>query len=281
MLIAIDTEVLPEPFHWTEMFPVRGTEKFYVETAKALRKAGHEVDLFKEPNRKRSDITYDVVLRCNPRDSRRRIRGHREIDWTNFYFSEPKHYETCGFGDEVVVISQFARGLLPKPRRNRAKVVPHGYDPTVYFPSESGQRKRQVAFTSSPDRGLAYLSRIWEDNDIEAATGYRLWTGKYGQTKISDVEVANNLRESDFWVHPGQGIELFCLSAVEAQACGCTPIVVPNGGLQETVNYGYRFTTSSFAEGLVAVLSGEATLRDVTAKHIPTWDVATAMLLDG
>ena len=80
-------------------------------------------------------------------------------------------------------------------------------------------------------------------------------------------------------MHPGRGVELFCLAAVEAQACGATPIVVPNGALAETVLYGYRFTPESFAEGLCAVLSGDAAMKEVNAFHIAGWFDVTESLL--
>jgi glycosyltransferase involved in cell wall biosynthesis len=282
MRIAIVTETLPPNFYWDENHPVRGTEKFYVETARSLRRLGHEVDIYKDPDRKPypTDFSYDVALLCNRRAEPRPF-SNRNITWTNFAFDRPGDYVRCQYDcvSDLVVISETARKLLPDFMQKRCRVVPHGYDPGIYYPPDpKAERERLVAFTSSPDRGLLTLRRIWSDFEVEKQTGYRLVTGKYGETSISDRNIADLLRKSAFWVHPGEGKELFCLAAVEAQACGATPIVVPSGALAETVMHGYRFPRSTFAEGLVEVLSGDATMQDVTAQHIPTWDVATAML---
>lgn len=283
MRIAIVTESLPPSFHWDVDYPVRGTEKFYVETAKALRRLGHEVDIYKDPDRKPfpPGVSYDVALLCNQRGGEPRPKAGHIVTWTNFAFDNPGDYVRCLYNSaqDFVVISETARRLLPEFMQQRCRVVPHGYDPEIYYPPDPKvARSRTVVFTSSPDRGLLTLQRIWHHYDVEKQTGYRLVTGKYGERAISDENIADLLRKSAFWVHPGEGKELFCLAAVEAQACGATPIVVPSGALAETVMHGYRFPRTTFAEGLVAVLSGDATMQDVTAQHIPTWDAATAKL---
>lgn len=283
MDICIETEAVPQQFWWDENNPIRGTEKFYVETARSLRRAGHHVDIHKEPNRPtRPRHNYDIVIRCNqrPQFGLPTAMGQRVIEWTNFYFDDEVEYgrHKYGSGDDLVVISQFARDLLPPYLQRKARVVPHGIDRSIYF-NDGRERKPQVAFTSAPDRGLDYLKRIWVENDIEFTTGYRLVTGSYGKSSKSDAEVAEMLRESDFWVHPGVGLELFSLAAVEAQSCGATPIVVPSGALRETVLHGYRFPKQDFEAGLFAVLSGQATLSGINAAHIPTWDEATRLLI--
>jgi hypothetical protein len=202
--------------------------------------------------------------------------------WTNFYFDHPDYYydwldSVDIIADDLVVISSAAKSLLPF--NLAARIVPHGIDHALYSPTSDKIRKRQVAFTSSPDRGLAMLQALWERCEIESRTGYKLVTGTYGSKATNDQQIRDLLTESDFWVHPGVGRELFSLAAAEAQAAGCTPIVVPSGGLATTVRHGYKFTTSSFEKGLLMVLSSQATMQGVTANHVPSWKAATAALL--
>jgi hypothetical protein len=291
------TEELPPHFRWDPSCPIRGTDRFYVRTAEEATSLGREVVVvYDGPTREVNRVVYKnrsqhdrscpdaaEVWLMNPR-SNLDIVGHTGSVriWTNFFFDHPDYYfdwldSVDVITDDLVVISSAAKNLMP-PNLG-ARVVPHGIDHALYSPTSNKIRKRQVAFTSSPDRGLAKLQALWDRCDIEQETGYRLVTGTYGDRATSDQQVRDLLAESDFWVHPGVGRELFSLAAAEAQAAGCTPIVVPSGGLATTVRHGYRFTSSSFEEGLLAVLSGQATMQGVTADHIPSWRTATAALL--
>jgi hypothetical protein len=291
------TEELPPPFRWDPSFPVRGTDRFYVRTAEEAVRLGREVVVvYDGPTKEVNGVVYKnrshhdrscpdamEVWLMNPRSNLDVVgyAGSVRI-WTNFYFDHPDYYydwldSVDIIADDLVVISSAAKSLLPF--NLAARIVPHGIDHALYSPTSDKIRKRQVAFTSSPDRGLAMLQALWERCEIESRTGYKLVTGTYGSKATNDQQIRDLLTESDFWVHPGIGRELFSLAAAEAQAAGCTPIVVPSGGLATTVRHGYKFTTSSFEKGLLMVLSGQATMQGVTANHVPSWKAATAALL--
>lgn len=301
MNVLIITETLPPQFHWDPSSPKRGTEKFYVRTAQEAIEQGHGVVVIYDGPRRvhgsvlytprdaigsrisRSDL-YDRILICNPRGG---LRGYalppaaQVTVWTNFCFDTPQQYRdwlgNCPPHDDLVVISPYAAKLMPVEVKTR--IVPHGVDHQSYGVENQG-KQRQVAFTSSPDRGLKLLEDIWSEYDIEATLGYALRSTEYGSGSMTNPEVQDLLRRSEFWVHPGIGNELFCLSAAEAQAAGCTPIIVPTGALATTVLHGYRFTAATFAVGLVSILSGEATIPGINASHIPSWKAATECLLD-
>ena len=311
MKVIIVTEVVPESFRWSPKRPVRGTDLFYVRTAEAALNTYAEVDVvYDGPEMRVKGVTYlnrnsvteadferaSVVILCNPRpqDDFRAVSKadkKRLTVWTNFYFPKPEIYlewlSRIPTHNDLVVISSYAASLLPKRTSDGKalipRIVPHGVDADFWQPVREGrERKRQVAFTSSPDRGLDLLIEAWEDFDIEEATGYALKTTSYGDASgMSAEDVRELLAESDFWVHPGVGVELFCLSGVEAQAMGCTPIVVPTGGLAATVRHGYRFSRTTFAAGLAGVLAGQATIHAINAFHIPSWAAVTGCLLDG
>jgi glycosyltransferase involved in cell wall biosynthesis len=303
------TEELPPNFRWDPTCPVRGTDRFYVRTAEETVRTGRNVVVvYDGPTTVRNGVTFrnrrehdtscpdaDEVWLMNPRSAIdiASYRGGTIRIWTNFYFDHPETYrewiESLDVAyDDLVVISAAARKLMPGYLNPR--IVPHGIDHGFYavptaIPNADKvktlpERRRQVVFSSSPDCGLDYLKNLWREQAIEAKTGYRLVTTTYGDSaKTNDRKLRQLLWESDFWVHPGHGYELFSLAAVEAQAAGCTPIVVPSGGLAQTVRHGYRFTNRSFEAGLLAVLSGEAVMADVTASHVPSWRDATATLL--
>jgi hypothetical protein len=298
------TEELPPKFRWDPIAPIRGTDRFYVRTAEEIARMGRKVVvIYDGPDTTKNDVSYknrrshdvscpnaEEVWLLNPRSTFdiASYQGPVRV-WTNFYFDHPDTYTEWLTSldvvyDDLVVISAAARRLMPGYLNPR--IVPHGIDHGLFaVPSNKDKkqpivRRRQVAFTSSPDRGLDYLKDVWQRHQIEATTGYTLVTSSYGDgATTDDRKLRRLLWESDFWVHPGHGYELFSLAAAEAQAAGCTPIVVPSGGLAQTVNHGYRLTRESFEEGLVAILSGEATMTNVTASHVPSWKAATTALL--
>jgi len=315
MKILMITEVLPAQFAWNPHGPVRGTETFYVETAKAMAIDGHLVDVVYDgpfvydgvfvrsqgvgyygreelsTEQGLNVSNYDRVIFCNPRANDPKPTGlivNRTTVWTNFYFDRQAEYSAWADSlpefNDLVVISPFALNLLPLSLQRKARVVPHGVHHSFYQPVDPEingviPRQKRVAFTSSPDRGLAQLRKIWEDYDILNELGYELVTGDYGRTTYSKKAMSDLLQSCAFWVHPGEGKELFCLAAAEAQAAGCTPIVVPTGALATTVLHGYRFTASGFVSGLVGVLSGDAGIPDINASHIPSWEAVTRLLL--
>ena len=294
--MVIECEAVPPAYRFDPDFPVRGTDKFYVETAKAAVKAGYEVYVVHDTDKCRTSngVYYvdresfdvmsghvDVWLRCNPRGPVTRPKARYYMVWTNFALPKGFYADfvtNCPETDQFCVISQYAKARFQADcGQIDLKVVPHGVNHDIYWNSSGIERQPRVCFTSSPDRGLDVIKRIWEDYDL--APHAELWVSSYGQSALRDRDVAEVLRASDFWVHPGVGEELFCLAAVEAQACGATPIVVPNGALAETVRFGYRATAESFAETFVTAVTNRLTLKGVHANWNPSWEQATAILL--
>lgn len=282
-MIRIWTERLPEPFHFDPRHPVRGTERFYVETAKHW---GDSVTVY-----------YDgpeVQISHNVRFAPRSTGLDRHMDlvcndyeragstfWTNFADFRVQKDRHRGGRNAHIVISQYAN----ERAGGGHVIVPHGIDRDVFFPpvavgGHPPKRERLCVVTSSPDRGGDALAQVWPS--VEKQTGYRLWRSPYpgrGGTPVSQQVIADKLRAAKFWLHPGIGEELFCLAAVEAQACGAVPIIVPNGALHETVKWGFRFNTESFVLGVLqscAAFDGMPLHAD--ADHIPTWAAATAAL---
>ena len=308
MKIYIVTENLPAPYHFDPSRPVRGTEKFYVETCRSLVRLGHEpvlvTDSVLPQTRWASDPGFDVVGRaahglradfdrrvlvCNPRtrDDLRVGGSPYPTVWSNLALEGDAlaawHRTVIGADPiDVVTISEFQRGSYAKHIRNLTESVGHGVDETVYH-TEGRTGGRKVVYTSSPDRGLEALQRLWDDLDIESQTGYSLERSDYRtRSAHSDDDVADMLRSADYWIHPGLGTELFGLTAIEAQACGCTPIVVPVGGLAETVRVGHRFPDfAALAGGLLPILrpGGMMSGIDRHSAHVRTWDEVTADLV--
>jgi len=129
---------------------------------------------------------------------------------------------------------------------------------------------KKIVHTSSPDRGLEHLLKMWPDikkevpeAELHIAYGFQLfdkmasgnpgaqmWKEKmlemmkyegikdYG--RLSQSEVAELMKTCGIWAYPTHFGEINCISAIKAQAYGCEPVVVNYAALKETVQFGRK-----------------------------------------
>lgn len=262
------TETLPPEYHWDPLDPRRGTEEFYVRTAESLVDRGHDVTVLYDGSRvvhngvvycPRVEYAsrYDITIYCNDPEGATPVSGARLIRWTNKYGDRPS---TIGRFHSRVVISQFQKSIY-----GDAVVIGHGCDPI-----EPKPKLNQALYSSSPDRGLDFLKAIWPR--VQAATGVELvhTTGTDSNDSVKDLYAS-----ARFWLHPGLGVELFCLSALKAQAAGCIPCVVPHMALAETVKYGLKTSLDRFERDLIAYFLSDPQPEPFVA---PTWQSVTEQL---
>lgn len=306
MRFLMYTEVLPSDFRWEPSKPLGGTPEFYARTAQEtvsmspdnevlvvydgplwVPDDGRLVYLPREDAKEAiPEFDPDRVMICNY--GRRHVERdfadatfclmRDPVYWTNHYEDEP---DPIG---KNTVVSEFHRRQLLEAGDIHTRVVPHGVDHDKYRCDPKDKRKLCL-FSSSYDRGGAYLEDLWRTHRIRERTGYELHVTSYGRNHgvpgalggISEEEMTDLYKEASFWLHPGHGVELFCLAGVKAQAAGCTPVIVPNMALAETVKWGYRFSEGDYAKRLIQVLNNGMTVAS-NADHIPSWAEATRML---
>ena len=129
---------------------------------------------------------------------------------------------------------------------------------------------KRVIYTSSYDRGLEHLLKMWPDVKKEVSEaelhifyGWQLfdrfyqnnpssmqWKNKMlemmkyeGVTehgRISQNKLVKEYEKSGIWAYPTHFGEINCISAIKAQAYGCEPVVVNYAALQETVQFGRK-----------------------------------------
>lgn len=287
-VVLIDTERLPEEgnWRWCPADPRRGTEEFYTATARELTARGNTVVVRYDgpdadvdgvvyvPRERDVSFAFDVSLACNqdPRtageyERRCAPEGQRVVWWTNKYGQTYADVVRGGGGpDAYVVISNYHRLAF-----GRGAVIGHGCD-HERLPRPAAKAPI-AAYTSSPDRGLDFLRGVWPE--IEKATGVRLVATDGSMT---NAEVDNLYTAAKFWVHPGLGVELFCISALKAQVAGCIPIVVPHMALEETVRFGCKTDLWRFAEAAIETIRGASSVTVPHASDFPTWASVTADL---
>ncbi len=152
---------------------------------------------------------------------------------------------------------------------------------------ETAVKKHRIMFTSRPERGLWDALDIYESIDDrtlelivctyaglphgEVAAVERRCNGRIAELReqgfpittgaYSKPELYGLLAESKAVIYPTRCSEIFCLSAIEAQACGTVFLTTDRSALAENVPY-RRFETgdkSGLAEELAFLLANEPT----------------------
>jgi glycosyltransferase involved in cell wall biosynthesis len=155
-------------------------------------------------------------------------------------------------------------------------------------------KKHKIMFTSRPERGLFPALEHYEalgDKSLEmvVCTYYSIWDEevknleKLTQARIAELsaqgfpittgsftkpELYRHIAESKAVIYPTDFPEIFCISAIEAQACGTAFLATDGFALRETV--GYERTpmgdTAAFQDRLVRVLADEDYRRELEAR---------------
>lgn len=273
MKLALYTEPLPPAFHWRPGAAWRGTEEFYVKTAHCLATLGHEVEVFYdgpvEPGRVvyRPRVEYrggfDAVLCCNTQPPALLPTTHH-VYWSNLYGDR---FERHLWADAQIVISRFQRQnhedpvylVDGGPPQFRSVVVGHGVDTDLYSPAT----KEPIAlYSSSMDRGGTWLKTCWDS----FGTGLTLVCT---EGRMSNAEVDDLYRRARVWLHPAMGVELFCISALKAQAAGCLCVYSPTMALPETIRPGHLpLAPHRWRKDLARLL---ATCEAPPVPELPSW----------
>ena len=265
-LVEIWTEELPNNWRWNPYCYVGGTPEFVVNTAECIK---NDTFVYYDGEACEKDGVYylprsqykgiDVVLACN---SKPPSLGKHNIYWTNWFH---QRQEDCLEFDERIVLSPYHQSIFG----HNSRIVPHSCWPDKL--QSTIKVRNQCLYTSSPDRGGEFLKEIWAE--IELRTGAKLITTY--RSDISESQMNELYKQSEFWLHPGQGVELFCISAVKAQVAKCIPVVVPNMALETTVKYGVKTTLGNYKEALVEAIENPPNIEEV---NFGTWESVTREL---
>lgn len=256
-----------------------GTEESVVRWSEELEKRGHKVWTYFNGH------NFDNYKDYAPADVCINIK------YPEFATQEPTFYLTNETDATKHDLSKFEGVIWPSkwavdniPVNNKTFILPHGYDPEKIYPSR--KIRKQCFYASSPDRGLETLLKVWPEvykkyPDSTLILTYGANIGQIdGVINLGNVdeETMNEIyRTSEFWCHPCNGGELYCMTGIKAQASGCVPVIIPRMALSETVLGGFwAEDESAYSEALDTALSSPAEeieqLREqLTSHHYPTW----------
>lgn len=285
---------------------IGGSETAVAEVSKRLSKEGWNVVVFNSCGRGEGD--HDGVLYANWERYRAQNPCDVWVSWRHVmaametpnaqmkYFwchdlhrGEQLTEKTANLHDKILTMSDWHKGhlrdLYPFLRDAQVDVVPNGIDLSRFGLSDTsvgtpngllkdGPPKRHHArfvYTSSPDRGLATLLRMWPhirkveplaelhifygwESFLRAAEQgmydlYRLkdmlvqlgqQPGIHWRGRVNQQVLAKELLAADIWAYPTSFLETFCITALEAMAanlkiitssCGNIPYVVGDAGI--------------------------------------------------
>lgn len=269
-----------------------GTEESVVEWAKRLA-TEHDVEVYHNGQHG----NWDNVEYLDRDD----YRGNNGVT-VNIKSSEVvPHGKTWYLTNELDVarhnLSKFAGVIFPsrwamdhlKVSNPNVRIIPHGFDKAAIHNEPKFQN--QCLYASSPDRGLDNLLEIWPQV-VAAVPDAQLVVTYNGQIdtpntmclgKVDDITMNRLYSTSDFWLHPCNGGELYCMSGIKAQYAGAIPVIFPMMALAETVKRGIKcHDNQDFADKLIKVMGDDKWKKQIRGhlkvQDYPDWDTSTRLL---
>lgn len=167
---------------------------------------------------------------------------------------------------------------------------------------------KKVIYTSSYDRGLEHLLKIWPDvrkavpeAELHVYYGWDLFVKFYGNNpermawknkidkmmevdgiihhgRVSQPEILKAMGQCGIWAYPTHFGEISCISAMKAQAMGCIPVVMNYAALQTTVQHGIKVegdifdpeTREEYRNALISMLNDPKRQQEIR-KPMMTW----------
>lgn len=224
---------------------------------------------------------YDVVIAWrSPGFFQHGIKARKKYVWMHDVMTPgefaPEVLETI---DKVIFLSKYHRSLFPMVPEKKVFYSGNGIDPKAFEAVEKRKLKRdphRMIYMSSHVRGLDKLYQIWPevkravpDASLDVYYGWEsyiaiekdnpermAWMAKMqawaesldGVTdhgKIGHTQIIEEIFKAGVWAYPTPFPEIYCITAVKAQAGGATPITVTFGALDEMVAYGVKIPIAS------------------------------------
>ena len=272
---------------------IGGSETAVVYMARLLSRKGHRVRVYGDCRSiggifddveylhydAYHDISCDVLItsrRPHAVDDGYRVRSRITLCWVHdVHFGEGLTATQSSRIDKFMCLSQWHKWYflnkyqpagLVKPEQ--VLVTRNGIDLSRFPSSGMARNAHRAVYSSSPDRGLATVLRIWPkirkrvpDAELGVYYGFDNWeiaaasdaaqmtiiknlrkslkksesigVRYYGRT--GQDQLAAEFLKSGVWVYPTDFSETSCITAMEAQAAGLKIVTSPIGALSETV----------------------------------------------
>lgn len=225
------------------------------------------------------DDEFDVVVAWRmPSFFDNDIKARKQYLWLHDVMEKEEFTdERLARIDKVIVLSKYHLSLFPMLSKDKVFLSANGITPQD-FEVEDGKHERdphRIIYMSSHIRGLALIYDIWDDvkKAVPDATldiyygwdsyvnmnhsnpgnqpGGMGWMrtmqawekkldGVTDRGKLGQQEIVQEIQKSGVWAYPCPFPEIYCITAVKAQAGGAIPISSDFAALDETVQYGKK-----------------------------------------
>jgi glycosyltransferase involved in cell wall biosynthesis len=177
--------------------------------------------------------------------------------------------------DKIIVLSEWHKSFFQSYYNipdTKIKIIGNGIHTNHFLPVNILQKqKNRFIWTSALNRGIERCIQIIQiiqktfpdtelhifrdydnyDNLVEITNEHIPFVHFHG--KVSNSQVINEFKKSDFWLYPTTFHETYCISALEAQMSGCIAIATDIGSLNTTVGNHGLLINNNLSEEEIAV----------------------------
>lgn len=185
--------------------------------------------------------------------------------------------------DKVIVLSEYHRSLFPNIPDDKIFLSANGITPVEFNIVRPARNPHRVIWMSSHVRGLELMYDIWPevkkavpDAKLDIYYGWesfinvqrnnpeRMQWMNYMQQKekeldgvtdhgkIGQAQIVEEIFKSGIWAYPCPFPEIYCITAIKAQAGGAIPVSSNFAALDETVQYGIKIPMKQQTEEIPA-----------------------------
>lgn len=263
-----------------------GSEEAVVYLSAELAKLGWKVTVFADPGEDTGEVNgvdWQPYYEFNPQDKFNILIGWRNVAFFDGNYKSKKNYlwahdvlnphdfteERLGKLDKVFVLSQAHRQTAPNIPDNKICLSTNGYfehSPKI----KPNNNPKWCLYTSSYDRGLEHLLKIWPevvkevpDAKLHVFYGWKLfeefyrdnpermaWKAKIDKLmtakgithhgRVPQPEIEKWYKKCGLFAYPAHFYEINCISAFKAELWGAVPVVTNYAALDETVQFGKK-----------------------------------------
>lgn len=220
-----------------------------------------------------SKDTFDVFISWrSPEQFDKKINARKSYLWLHDVMDKEEFIdERIANIDRIIFVSQYHRDLYPFIPEEKCFVSGNGITPEDFIELDGkfDRDPHRVIYMSSHVRGLQLIYEVWPDvkkevpdakldiyygwgsyDSVNKSNPERMaWKEKMLQWveeldgvtdhgKIGHKQIAEEIFKSGVWAYPCPFPEVYCITAVKAQAGGAVPVSSNFAALKETVQFG-------------------------------------------
>lgn len=269
---------------------IGGSEEAVIHLSREWTKMGYKVTVYGDPGTEAGEydgVEYKPWFEFNYKDDfniliawrspflfKLPIKARKKlIDMHDLF--EQEMFEGIEY-DKIMVKSKFHRELAPGIADDKIAVISNGI--SVGGTSKVKRNPQKCIYTSSYDRGLEHLLKIWPevkkavpDARLDICYGWDLFDKAYADNperkawkarmvemmqqpgvtevgRVSHKTVKRMMLASGVFAYPTHFGEINCISAIKAQLYGCEPVVTDFAALSEMVQHGRKIKGDIYEE---------------------------------